>query len=238
MATTISGNTTIAGQSSVNVPGIVLDSLEFYSDFGSPLSYDTGTNTITNALDRSFSATVNGSITNNVDSITFSGAANAYFDFGSNPIFTGPGDFTIEAWLDVDTHSTYGIAFTVGDDASNQSAYLGYCANAQQGSANTIGGGLYGDNYGSGISTGTGWHHVVFVHDNTASEGYLYVDGVLTTQGGCSPNIVANSVRFGSDEAGTYDYNGKVGKTRVYSKALSLTELQQNFEAERDYYGI
>ena len=161
-----------------------------------------------------------------------------YIDCSTNNLILGNVDFTIASWLNVGSHSTFGLAFFIGDGTTIESTWLGYCATAGAGSSNSIGGGLYGRNLGSGISSGTGWHYVTLTYDTTILR--LYIDGVQkTTLSESSANITSDGIRFGKTDAGTeYWYNGDVGSTQVYNRALSANEVLHNYNALKSRFGL
>ena len=71
----------------------------------------------------------------------------------------------------------------------------------------------------------------------------LYTNGVLTigtTQGSASPTLInGNTNLFVGSRAGTqYPFSGKISNTKIYNRALSDQEIQQNFNAIRGRYGI
>ena len=82
------------------------------------------------------------------------------------------------------------------------------------------------------------WYHVVLVFDYSNSAQYFYVNGELVaSQTGISYSASStNNYLFlgqanpGADNTG--DFAGKYGAFRVYSKALSPTEILQNYNAE------
>lgn len=77
-------------------------------------------------------------------SIVFDGVDDRVI-LGTNSIL-GSSPFSLCAWLNVKTHSTYGISLYIGNATYNQSAYVGYVA-AGNAFSNSIGGGLYGVNF-------------------------------------------------------------------------------------------
>jgi hypothetical protein len=90
------------------------------------------------------------------------------------------------------------------------------------------------------------WYNVVLVFDYAAGGQYLYVNGVLVdsqtaityTSSGASGNYI-----FIGEEnpgAGSYGYwPGKIASVKIYSgKALSASEVSQNFNALRGRFGL
>jgi len=158
---------------------IVTDGLIFYLDAANTKSYVNGS-TIWDDLSRGENngELVNGPTfdTSNGGSIVFDGVDD-YVNFTSlNPI-TSNNPFTLSSWLNVKTHTTYGISIYIGNASVGGSAYLGYVSIAQNGTNSSIGGGFYGVNFGSGILPNTGWHFLSLSYDG--SNALLYVDSVV-----------------------------------------------------------
>ena len=70
-----------------------------------------------------------------------------------------------------------------------------------------------------------------------------YINGVSIGSVNHSFASILNSINplyLGAYNDGEYSqyYNGKIGVTRVYSVALSASEVKRNFEADRSTYGI
>jgi hypothetical protein len=219
-------------------PKIVTDGLVLYLDAANTRSYVSGSTTWTDLSRGGNNGTlINGPTFNgdNGGSIVFDGS-NDFINFTSlNPI-TSSSPFTLTSWLNVKTHSTYGISLFIGNGSGNNSAYLGYVTAAQNGASNSIGGGFYGINMGSGISTNTGWHYVVLSY--TGNDAYLYVDGVLrVTRNSHIAALTNTSIVIGKANIGTtFSFNGNVGASSIYNRALSPTEILQNYNATKQRY--
>jgi hypothetical protein len=99
--------------------------------------------------------------------------------------------------------------------------------------------------YGNQLTIGAAntWYHHCWVADGTSA--YVYINGVLinstspknglSTMGTGSNNL---TIGAGGDGSGFRYLNGKLGSVKTYNRALSATEVQQNFEAHRGRYGI
>jgi hypothetical protein len=222
-------------------PPIVTDGLVFAVDAANYESYP-GSGTTWSDL----AGSNNGTLTNgptfdseNGGSITLDGT-NDYVNCGnSNPII-GNTNFSLSVWLDTGTHSNFGLALYIGNASTRQSAWVGFCssANTNAGTGNTIGGGLYGRNLGSGINPNTGWHYVVLTYNTSILR--LYVDGTQTTTlSESSANIQDSSIRLGRSNTGTaYYYNGSIASTQLYNRTLSSTEVLQNYNALKSRFGL
>jgi hypothetical protein len=221
-------------------PKIITDGLVLYLDAANTRSYP-GSGTVWSDLSRGGN---NGTLTNgptfnagNGGSIVFDGV-NDYINFSSlNPI-TSNNPFTLCSWLNVKTHSTYGISLFIGNATSNQSAFIGYVAAAQNGTSNSIGGGFYGTNLGSGILPNTGWHYVTLSYNS--SNVIIYVDGISrTTRSAYNASLTNTSIQIGRANIGTlYPFNGNVGASQIYNRALSAQEILQNYNATKGRYGL
>ena len=80
-------------------------------------------------------------------------------------------------------------------------------------------------------------HHIVFVHEGSTNK--VYLDGVLLTNG-----VAGGTQTFNSKIGSTYDvggvvyFQGDVYVNRVYDKALSASEVLQNFNANKNRFNI
>ena len=86
------------------------------------------------------------------------------------------------------------------------------------------------------------WYHAVATSD--AGVGRIYLNGVLnatnnsmnsSTTNGTSPLTIGNAFNGGS--AIQY-FNGSIPLARIYNRALTASEVQQNFNALRGRFGI
>ena len=91
--------------------------------------------------------------------------------------------------------------------------------------------------------TTSAWHHVVGTWDGSTVR--VYVDGTIggTTASTSTMNDSSLPTLIGGIQtaAGGYidgDWNGKVANARVYNRALSLSDVSQNFNAQRGRFGI
>ena len=83
------------------------------------------------------------------------------------------------------------------------------------------------------------WNNIVATWDGTNKR--IYVNGVLaatsgTLTGTVTPNTTGPAYIGIYGNFGGYPFNGKVGDTKVYNRALSLTEIQQNYDAEKNRF--
>jgi hypothetical protein len=100
-------------------------------------------------------------------------------------------------------------------------------------------GSRYVHNHGSGLTDGN-WHQVGFTFDGSTK--VAYIDGVSVGTDSIPSGTLTSSFsnrkigRFGS--SGTYYVNGEISQVKIYNKALTASEIQQNFNALRGRYGL
>ena len=90
-------------------------------------------------------------------------------------------------------------------------------------------GGMWDD---SQAVAGGQWHHLAFVQDGPANEGYFYIDGELIISGGAeSCDTTGRPLFIGAagtdvDVAAFEAFKGRIDDVRIYSYALSELEIQ------------
>jgi len=86
----------------------------------------------------------------------------------------------------------------------------------------------------------TTWHQIGQIYDGTTC--YTIIDGqvLLGTRTAYAPAAMS-TVLIGAETvvgSSTTNWNGDIGVTQFYNKALSAAEVQQNFNALRGRYGV
>jgi hypothetical protein len=248
VATDAAGN---SGQLAVTVTvtdvvdSIVMDQLKVYldaADYTSGLTWedsqgladatlDSGTGTPTYSTDNGGYFAFDGS-----DGMTIPSVAQAT-DFDNTD------NYTIETWLYVSSIST-GTTYILEKWANSIAAPYPYVFRI-----NTAGTQLYfgafrdQDGNDSALVTAvTGqWLHCVGVYDWANSLLKFYVNGqlaqsvALTVQGAVSND---STLYVGKNAIGAGRLNGRIAAIRTYHKALSSTEVSQNFNFEKSRFGL
>jgi len=82
------------------------------------------------------------------------------------------------------------------------------------------------------------WHHTVATYDGVTMK--IYIDGVLSNSKSQSGTISTNtnSLTIGSQPGYGEFYGGRVSGAKIYNRALTAAEVQQNFNALRGRFGI
>ena len=242
-----------------NYEGIVTDGLVFNLDAGFTPSYPKNGTTWYDLSGNSSNGTlINGPTFNssNSGSIVFDGIDDyisvANFDYGR----TG---FTAEAWFKYNTYSPSGyksgilMKWQTGAGTNNE-----FCLYTEGSSANTPywpGFAIQGNNniiYNiqdtSLIQVTGSWYHQVGTFDGTYLK--LYVNGVLrTTSSPTGTNTVKtysaqpfSIASFGSKIANQgselYSSPASIGNVKLYNRALTATEVSQNYNAKKGRFGL
>jgi hypothetical protein len=132
---------------------------------------------------------------------------------------------TLNTWLNSNPHQVIALSLNrtgVGDIyvyIGNGSSWLGVPAIIS--SANMV------------VDT---WYHLAFV--STGSGSVLYMNGVNVGSSGISPSGWGTFYRLGGLNFGGEWLDGNIATTSIYNRALSQSEIIQNFNAQRYRFGI
>jgi hypothetical protein len=229
------------------IPDIVTDGLVLNLDAGNPYSYLSGssgttwTNTV--AVSSSISGTlVNGPVYSN-GAITFDGADD-YIDCSNIIGNFGTSNFTLSAWVKTTSTSRSILAKQVTNGWNGFNFYINSNGKLQptvDWSTSAQFGYIISN---TSINTGT-WTYCVFVFNGTTkSDWRIYINGVsdsFTEAGSAITGTgINNSTLFtiAKREFSEGTLGGNISSVQIYNRALSATEVQQNFNALRGRYGI
>jgi hypothetical protein len=175
-----------------------------------------------------------------------SAAASLGFTFGSNMVPTS-GSFTLSCWIKNPPATSSGIGMF-----SNAGSADGYRFGVGRNGCYVLIGGVSGVGYSeldvlfSSSLSASLWYNVVMIFDRsgTNSSGtpqwQLYLDGVFQT----STNMVSSQPAFSNSAPGIVRspccglYTGRLAQFSVYNRALSATEISQNFTSLRGRYSV
>jgi hypothetical protein len=153
---------------------------------------------------------------------------------------------TISAWINIDDFTTgknnKGRTFIrrTGFNFNNLFAFYngGYSFETSTNSnPHEISGRQNGNVSSSAISAGS-WFHFSLVFDSNIFYGY--VNGVQTGSAAIADNLSFDRIGDGSGFADTYPayMKGKIANFKVYNRALTAAEIQQNFNALKSRFGL
>jgi hypothetical protein len=227
-------------------PRIVTDGLVLALDAGNTKSYPGSGTTWTDLSGRGNTATMYGSVPFSTDVApcfdfaTATGVASNSslgFTFGSNMIPT-TGDFTFSCWVKNAPASTAQIGLF-----SNSGGGDGYRFGLNLNSVYFLIGPTYSEgaiSFSSTLSPSL-WYNVVAVFSRTTASVLIYLNGVFQN----STGLPASQTAFnGAAVPGLVRsacctlYTGKLAGFSAYGKALTATEIQQNFNALRSRFSI
>jgi hypothetical protein len=182
--------------------------------------------------------------------LNFSSATTTYVNipYSSQFEFAGFNPYTLEVWTKptedpgissyrrIIGHENFGPrdGYTIYVNNSSAGVYQLYSERW----VNNNYGGAVGFTVASSAILGT-WNHIVVAFNGTTLS--MYRNGVLVSGPASvvSTGTTAYSVPL---QLGAYyglsSYSGDIGIFRVYNKGLTAAEVQQNFQAQRDRYGL
>lgn len=184
----------------------------------------------------------NGTLTNGPTS-NVSNKGNILFDTNyialpTSGLAFGTGTFTIEAWVNLSSSTTNNIIYC--SQSSNVSGFIGLVYASGTGFQLT-------DFNGSTRVTTTNtasllignWYHVVGIR-NASNQYVVYINTVASTTNNSSTLSLATAdPRIGINPAtNTEKWVGKIAMFRMYNRALSQTEISQNYEAAKTKFGL
>ena len=221
-------------------PSIVVDGLVFMIDPNNPNCYPGFGNTLYNIVNTSIGGTFVGYTSNPIDntetrSIFFDGT-NDYIDFGSSSSLKLTDNFTLSAWVKSNVYGDRAILGNFGPSSN----YSGFNFNVQPNAkfafltgSHPNGTYLYADNTYN-LNT---WYHITGVRRNGTN--YLYINGIAQTS--TNTQVVSTSAQnfyFGKWYSNLTDYyhSGQIGQASLYNRALSATEILQNYNATKKKY--
>ena len=144
--------------------------------------------------------------------------------------------FTVCKWINLSSNQTSRTIFSNYITAGGTNWVTGISDIATNVIKFYLGGGsnLY-STYPLVINT---WYHVCVTYNN--GNPSIYINGILnnTTAGTISFSSLATNNDIGRLGDGRQYFNGKISNIQVYNRALSATEVQQNYNASKSRFGL
>jgi hypothetical protein len=213
-------------------PNIVTDGLVFAIDAGSERSYPGSGTTAYNLVANNDVSLING--------LGWQSGNGGYFSSdGTDDGMTTPDatnldlvDFTLEGWVWWDQHKNHGSFLVKGPGGTGSLfnySFFGYATTVSFG---------FGD--GSGyrsidISAPAlnEWHHIVGTYDGSTLKFYLNSTLANSTSITATPNQNNDALQILQSQ---YSIDGRIGCAKVYNKALSASEVLQNYNAQKNRF--
>jgi hypothetical protein len=225
-------------------PKIVTDGLVLCLDAGNPLSYPGSGNVWNDLSGNGNNGTLVNGVgynSNNRGSLVFDGI-NDYVSCGDQEIFKISSTLTLEAWFRITTYRNWsGI---VGKSNSIKGVYvmqLSASAQRVRFSYNSVSPFTINIRDGNYPLTTNQWVHSVITYHGT--NVHFYINGNFDV----SHNIGSITfdtgsgfpVTLGQDPPGTNEFfQGNISVSRIYNRALSAQEIQQNYNATKGRFGL
>lgn len=213
----------------------VTDGLVLHLDAGVSQSYPGTGTTWFDLSNNGNNGTLVGPTYNssNGGSMVFDGN-NDKVTFPNNTIDTSAG-ITAESWFNTPTGTKYSDIFDLADIYG---VWMVINYNSQTGKI--MGGFKTNVSYMIADYTADSWYHFVITGSGTTNTMYLNGVQVDTKTDSVATSINLNTARIGNvdgDRAAEY-FIGNIPIFRLYNKELSASEVNQNFEASRQRFGI
>ena len=162
--------------------------------------------------------------------------SNDYVEINSVASLIDNSNFTLSAWVRGGTQDHKGVIGVNTSGGGNRALFL--IRNASMGIYD--GGTWYIGNIDVDNSE---WHHVVLSYDRTTKKAMIYVDGKVSLNATTNNQITIAStdkISIGQewDGGSTSDhFNGQISLVSFYDKALSESEVLENYNAHRSRFG-
>ncbi len=223
-------------------PKIHNPSIALNIDVSNRKSYTSGS-TVFGLLGKNFGTLTSVTLAGTGNSLSFSfNGSTSKIDLGAGIGLNLTGSITISAWINLASFGENSRG-RIYDKLSETFPFGGF--------------GLYIDNinasnafaYGVGVLVGVTnsfqqnrvdlntWQHIVTVHSGT--NVIFYKNGAAIGNSTTSINLgTNNSAVIGNNAAGTRAFDGKIADVKVYSSALSASEIRNIYNSQRKRYGL
>jgi hypothetical protein len=188
----------------------------------------------------------NGTLTNgptydsaNKGSIVFDGSDD-YVDLGD--VLDISSNFTLSVWfkgnssqqtfvgiVSKDGSANFGNYGMYGDSNSNYVRFGFYDTGGTQREIN--------DSSYSDIKSGN-WVNYIGTYDSSELKLYRNGVGISSASVNTTPQTNNNSLAIGTRLLNSNEFNGNISSVQIYNRALSASEVEQNFNALRGRYGV
>lgn len=219
---------------------VVDSSLVLWLDAGQSTSYSGAGTNFVDISPASNSGTLIGTIpfnpTDSGGSFSFNGGDNYIGNFVTPLVRTG--SRTIESWFQISTNSVR-MALAGDRDATGWIFCVNRNGNGSLSYNHAGAGGTEDFNFAANVPINT-WVNAAVTYDVVSAIVRIYMNGnLLGTASSFTPIAPATTpVSYVGWETNSQKFQGKIAATKIYNRALTAVEVQQNFNALRRRYGI
>ena len=213
-------------------PKIITDGLVLCLDAGNSKSYPGSGSTWTDLSGQGNNGTLSTTYTHN--------SAEGFLKFSGSGVATIPSLLLSNVTWEIfyrsnssDTFSQYGRILDFGDTTISLGTALSY----QLRMWTNAGGSRSAESTLNGVGQDNTWHHIIYSYDGSTTA--FYFDSVY--QNGYAKSGALNGGSSADLTIGNGDallFNGDIAVVRVYNRALTASEISQNFNALRGRFGI
>ena len=202
-----------------------------------------------NGNDGTLSAAAIGTVSSSLKTMAFNGSSN-YVDCGTGASITDSGlghsESSIFVWVNASNYGAEAAIISSGTDETNGSLIAGRTSTTIRVDQN------YGDKYyvedSDAAVTANTWQYIGYTMVSSSGVGptlTAYSNGTDRLMGSVGTDVsgVAESGATGNFIIGRRQWaaesyiKGSISAVQVYNRALSLNEIQQNFNAQRTRFG-
>ena len=162
--------------------------------------------------------------------------SDGYIDFGNPTELQFTDSFSISGWFKSSSSTSQRIVSK--DDATNRSYFVQIATNGSVEASVYTSNTQQKNTSASGLADGN-FHHFVFTFENGVGTK-LYIDNGTPTTDSFANSIDNDSADFEIGRRGFGDkyFNGNIGPTQIYNRALSANEVLHNYNALKGRFGL
>lgn len=215
--------------------GSVTNGLVMHLDAGNSTSYPGSGTTWTDLSGNANTGTLVGGVgynSSNGGFLTFDGSNDAVTTLGR--FATGAAAKSFSVWFKINSTTSRGWVVAGGSDNNGQA--FGLFREGPPNNRLIFHGNGPGDLVFVVSQNATDFYNAAVTYDGTTVRAYI--NGQLDASGARTLNTGNTTVVLGRRQLGTDFFNGNIAQALMYNRALSATEVTQNFNALRGRFGL
>lgn len=223
----------------IHSPRTVTNGLVVYFDTGNSKSYTSGSATCTDISNTGNNGSLVNSPTfdgNNGGSIVLNGSSQV-INIANNSTLNVTSQISLEAWIYPTKNSGYQNVISKSSSAASNGYIYPRTDNGWTQSVFYLNVGGWSTLSATWPSINR-WHHTIGTYDG--SNMRIYINGMQAASKSQTGTISTNTNQLviGNQPAYNEYYGGRIGIIKMYNRALTTTEVLQNFNATRARFGV